>query len=67
MKASLCPVCNGSGKVFCIGPGTNPTTICHGCAGKGWVEVEESGTNDRGIGEYTWIPQETTDYKGQFN
>lgn len=33
MKACLCPVCNGSGK-YC-------GKLCHGCSGKGWVEVRE--------------------------
>jgi len=53
MKAVICPVCNGLGKI-----GKNPdikftgghfsmiadilnTTTCHGCGGKGWVEVSE--------------------------
>ena len=43
MKAERCPVCYGSGKYQTgadIG-GTNPTvTTCHGCGGKGWVEVQ---------------------------
>lgn len=43
MKASLCPVCNGQGVVFGIAEtGTMPTQTCHGCKGKGWVEVSES-------------------------
>ena len=42
MKAVLCPVCNGTGKVNLnpIGTGANLET-CHGCQGKGWVEVAE--------------------------
>jgi len=31
MKAVLCPVCNGSGKYY-VSP-------CHGCDGRGWVEI----------------------------
>ena len=42
MKASLCPVCNGRGK---LPPQQDFSdyfeTTCHGCAGKGWVEVQE--------------------------
>ena len=51
MKAVLCPVCNGSGKVtdpaVCRWKDTTnvqltpPTIPCHGCEGKGWVEVRE--------------------------
>ena len=45
MKAVLCPVCNGSGKV--IPPTTTYTTatekpiVCHGCGGTGWVPVKD--------------------------
>lgn len=40
--AEMCPVCGGSGKV---GPGGGDTSTCpqlkdcHGCGGKGWIEV----------------------------
>lgn len=33
MKAVLCPVCNGTGKYN--------EAQCHGCDGRGWVEVQE--------------------------
>ena len=33
MKAQLCPVCHGSGKYT--------GDKCHGCNGKGWVQVPE--------------------------
>lgn len=32
-KAVLCPVCNGEGEF--------KTRPCHGCDGKGWVQVRE--------------------------
>jgi hypothetical protein len=32
MHSELCPVCKGSGKINDI--------TCHGCNGKGWVEVK---------------------------
>ena len=34
MQAVRCPVCNGSGKY--------EDKPCHGCNGKGWVEVHDS-------------------------
>lgn len=50
MKAVLCPVCCGSGKVM---PPTNsystaiaqPIT-CHGCGGVGWVQIGDDATTD---------------------
>jgi len=43
--AEICPICKGEGKLQL---GTLPSTtytvntkICHGCGGKGWVEVED--------------------------
>jgi len=51
MKAVICPICNGAGQTY---PTKNPlgctptsTTggpyrvTCHGCGGRGWVEVKE--------------------------
>ena len=52
MKAVLCPVCNGVGKVasgfydrsgdcsYWVSSGSNPE-VCRSCNGKGWVEVAE--------------------------
>lgn len=42
MKAVLCPVCNGSGKIDGRSTSTDEgTQTCHGCGGKGWVEVRD--------------------------
>jgi DnaJ-class molecular chaperone len=46
MKAVLCPVCNGAGKLVDYQPGTYTsiypqTKDCHGCGGLGWVTVPE--------------------------
>ena len=46
MKAVKCPVCDGSGKVkdpnYDPGAtGEQQNVTCHGCSGKGWVEVNE--------------------------
>ena len=45
MRACLCPVCQGSGKLY---KEFNPDTsvydtdvTCHGCGGRGWVMVSE--------------------------
>lgn len=47
MKAQRCPVCRGSGVVRTEtqteGGGYVVATVpCHGCGGKGWVEVSEA-------------------------
>jgi len=43
MKAVLCPVCSGSGRVYGFYGSTFswPDETCYGCNGKGWVEVSE--------------------------
>ena len=45
MKAQLCPVCNGAGKLDTQTLGTTGVVpvmkTCHGCGGKGWVAVAE--------------------------
>lgn len=45
-KAVLCPVCGGEGEIYekvAFNPSTGslPKKTCHGCGGKGWVEVAE--------------------------
>jgi DnaJ-class molecular chaperone len=44
MRAVLCPVCLGKGRIpdESFKGTTSPIDKqCHGCAGKGWVEVHE--------------------------
>jgi len=46
VKAVLCPVCDGSGSLWNDVDVPPPITgtlqeWCHGCVGKGWVEVQE--------------------------
>jgi len=38
MKAVICPVCMGEGKTR---PNWKTETICNGCDGKGWVQIQE--------------------------
>ncbi len=39
-QAVKCPVCGGVGCVYGgFETGTMPQQTCHGCDGKGWVEV----------------------------
>ncbi len=44
-KAVLCPVCSGKG-ILITESKSNPTmsaqNTCHGCNGKGWVEVGDN-------------------------
>ena len=42
MKAVLCPVCFGKGKIANLDKISNAGKVsCHGCFGRGWVEVHE--------------------------
>lgn len=48
MRAVQCPVCNGTGRYTpppSWGEKTPDDKLCHGCAGKGWVEVHEDYPN----------------------
>jgi len=42
-KAVICPVCGGRGRVLppVLYNDENEGKICHGCSGRGWVEVSE--------------------------
>lgn len=41
-KAVKCPICDGNGQVPNTYPVTAPALVtCHGCGGRGWVEVSE--------------------------
>lgn len=46
MKAQICPVCSGEGTIkdnqdWNTSPANCWRKTCHGCGGKGWVEVGE--------------------------
>ena len=51
MKAVTCPVCSGSGKYKRTVTGTMSGMTqelvdkCHGCDGKGWVEVKDGDSH----------------------
>lgn len=41
--AERCPLCSGEGKIIKYNEGMQTTSkTCHGCNGKGWVEVHDS-------------------------
>ena len=41
MKAVICPVCNGDGKKRAPTMPNIELIQCHGCDGRGWVELHE--------------------------
>lgn len=48
MKAQKCPVCNGGGQINDNSWSTTSCNFnkkCHGCDGRGWVEVREDTFN----------------------
>mgnify|MGYP001581684880 CR=1 FL=1 len=52
-KAVLCPVCKGFGKVVAnrdpnSSAADERTNYCHGCGGKGWVEVDRLSAEQPG-------------------
>lgn len=52
--AEKCPICNGSGKIPAFyNYDVNYVGDCHGCEGKGWVEVSDSEQVE------AYIPQTT--------
>lgn len=43
MHAEKCPICLGSGKVVISSGGYyTGEDVCHGCRGRGWIEVSDS-------------------------
>ena len=51
-KAVICPICQGLGTVRIVNgekstEAATQSRICHGCGGKGWVEVSENNTERR--------------------
>jgi len=42
MKSEICPVCKGTGE-YCDPPSS--WRDCHGCNGRGWIEVHEEPAN----------------------
>ena len=55
--AQTCPICGGSGKL---------PDVCHGCGGKGWVEVAD----EMPVGNWPWPSLDTlpkTQYTTQEN
>lgn len=67
MKAVLCPVCNGVGKVsagfynrggdcsFWVSTGVNPEP-CRSCNGKGWLEVSNADNRLEPINNVSYSP-----------
>jgi len=61
MHSEICPICLGSGKIACeCGSGTK---VCHGCNGRGWVEVSDSYWYPYNPYPYIWPSTDTDPYK----
>lgn len=61
MHAEKCPICDGKGRTVIENTATTggitipPTEPCHGCNGKGWVEVSDEPQEP-----YVWKPETKT-------
>jgi len=52
--AEICPICHGRGKIRNPEDITTPMEItCHGCGGKGWIEV----SNERSYYPFPYSPK----------
>ena len=49
--AEICPVCEGSGSTDTKWVGNEEHRKCHGCNGKGWVEVSDTITQNDILGK----------------
>lgn len=60
--AEICPVCHGIGRTEYVEGGSSTTVRksqpCHGCDGKGWVEVGNDGISAP-YGFPPWFPVPT--------
>jgi len=60
-KADVCPVCGGEGRITkqtCgITTAAKFTVTCHGCGGKGWVEVASGYPRNSNKGIVRGVPQ----------
>lgn len=52
MHSELCPVCQGEGKIRDKLSGEKKT--CHGCNGRGWVEVNDCRLHYVPFGDPPW-------------
>lgn len=73
-QAVICPVCAGIGKVIdpdSLDSSASRKTTCHGCHGRGWVEVGHTAVMPppwepwyiepwKPRGDYTGVPETTT-------
>jgi DnaJ-class molecular chaperone len=53
--AEICPVCNGSGYTATL-TAVPPPKSCHGCNGKGWVEVHDTVVQPDILGKFHILP-----------
>jgi len=61
--AEICPICNGKGVIEEEdSTGKKITRICHGCVGKGWIEVRDDPCYSPYPYTITWTFKGSSDY-----
>ena len=45
MHSEICPICSGKGKIKNSENTTYAEVTCHGCGGKGWIEISNGNLN----------------------
>jgi len=64
MRAVICPVCGGTGKLpYQLDNSTEPSRSCHGCSGRGWILIEEWPQDQPWLPFYPYLPRPWLTYQ----